>query len=177
MIEGLDLFRRDESGLSPAFFLTERARSVLHSHVEAIEAVTRESHHVSRICVFENSASLLQAMLVAQYRGMDSRPRVLTKPKLFMPLRGRLVLLRVDLSGVVVTRELLVPGQNILTYVEPRQPYIDLPVDEVTSHLEITLGPHDRISDRNFPPVLWDEGERARRRWREEQIRLALNDN
>lgn len=176
MIEGLDLFRRDESGLSPAFFLTERARSVLHSHVEAIEAVTRESHHVSRICVFENSASLLQAMLVAQYRGMDSRPRVLTKPKLFMPLRGRLVLLRVDLSGVVVTRELLVPGQNILTYVEPRQPYIDLPVDEVTSHLEITLGPHDRISDRNFPPVLWDEGERARRRWREEQIRLALND-
>jgi len=177
MIEGLDLFRRDESGLSPAFFLTERARSVLHSHVEAIEAVTRESHHVSRICVFENSASLLQAMLVAQYRGMDSRPRVLTKPKLFMPLRGRLVLLRVDLSGVVVTRELLVPGQNILTYVEPRQPYIDLPVDEVTSHLEITLGPHDRVSDRNFPPVLWDEGERARRRWREEQIRLALNDN
>jgi len=177
MIEGLDLFRRDESGLSPAFFLTERARSVLHSHVEAIEAVTRESHHVSRICVFDNSASLLQAMLVAQYRGMDSRPRVLTKPKLFMPLRGRLVLLRVDLSGVVVTRELLVPGQNILTYVEPRQPYIDLPVDEVTSHLEITLGPHDRVSDRNFPPVLWDEGERARRRWREEQIRLALNDN
>jgi len=175
MIEGLDLFRRDESGLSPAFFLTERARSVLHSHVEAIEAVTRESHHVSRICVFENSASLLQAMLVAQYRGMDSRPRVLTKPKLFMPLRGRLVLLRVDLSGVVVTRELLVPGQNILTYVEPRQPYIDLPVDEVTSHLEITLGPHDRVSDRNFPPVFWDEGEQSRQDWREKQIHLALN--
>jgi len=177
MIEGLDSFRKDESGLSPAYFLTGKVQRVLHSHIDAIEAVTRESQHVSRICVFENSASLLQAMLVAQYRGMDSRPRVLTKPKLFMPLRGRLVLLRLDFNGGVVTRELLTPGQNVLTYVESRQPYIDLPVDEVTSHLEITLGPHDGISDRNFPPVLWDEGERARRRWREEQLRLALNDN
>lgn len=175
MIEGLDSFRKDESGLSPAYFLTGKIQRVLHSHIDAIEAATRESHHVTRICVFENSASSLQAMLIAQYHGMDSRPRVLTKPKLFMPLRGRLVLLRVDLSGVVVTRELLVPGQNILTYVEPRQPYIDLPVDEVTSHLEITLGPHDRISDRNFPPVLWDEGEQSRQHWREKQIHLALN--
>lgn len=115
-------------------------------------------------------------MLIAQHRGMDSRPRVLTKPKLFMPIRGQLVLLRVDTNGEVLTRDLLSPGQHVISYVRPRQPYLDLPVDDVTCHLEITLGPHDRVSDRNFPPVAWDEGESSRARWRENQIRIALND-
>jgi len=114
-------------------------------------------------------------MLIAQHRGMDSRPRVLMKPKLFMPLRGRLVLLKVDMSGEILTRDLLAPGRNVINYVKPRQPYIDLPVDEVTCHLEITLGPHDRVGDRNLPPVAWDEGESSRARWREDQIRLALD--
>jgi len=172
--DNLNVFRKDESGFSPAFFLTDDVQSVLTMHIDAIEANTRKFHCVTRICVFEDSASPLQAMLIAQYQGMDSRPRVLTKPKLFMPLRGQLILLRVDFRGNVVTRELLSPGRNVLTYIDPRQPYIDLPVDEVTTHLEITLGPHDRVSDRNFPPVWWDEGEQSRERWREKQIQTTL---
>jgi len=169
-------FRRDESGLSPAFFLTDSLHEIVKSHLDAIEAHTRSSRQVTRICAFEDSTSPLQAMLIAQHRGMDSRPRVLTKPKLFMPIRGQLVLLRVDTNGEVLTRDLLSPGQHVISYVRPRQPYLDLPVDDVTCHLEITLGPHDRVSDRNFPPVAWDEGESSRARWRENQIRIALDD-
>lgn len=176
MMENLFQFRKDDSGLSPAFFLTDTVQDVVSSHLDAIEDLTRSTKRVTRICVFEDSSSPLQAMLIAQHRGMDSRPRVLTKPKLFMPLRGQLVLLKVDMNGEVFSRELLAPGQNVMNYVKPRQPYIDLPVDEVTCHLEITLGPHDRVGDRNFPPVSWDEGESSRARWREEQIRLALED-
>jgi len=86
-----------------------------------------------------------------------------------------LILLKVDFDGNVVKREVLSPGQNILTYIETRQPYIDIPVDEITTHLEITIGPHDRVSDRNFPPVWWDEGKETRERWREEQIRITLH--
>jgi len=176
VIESLNCFRKDESGLSPAFFLTDEAQSVVEGHIDSIEDLVRESRKVSRICVFEDPSSPLQAMLISQYRGMDSRPRVLTKPKLFMPLRGRLVLLRVNPNGDVLKRELLLRGRNVVTHVKSRQPYIDLPVDDVTSHLEITLGPHDRIGDRNFPPVAWDQGESSRARWREVQIRMALED-
>jgi len=173
--EKLKDFRRDDSGISPAFFLTDSLHEVVSSHLDEIEAHTRSSGKVTRICAFQDSTSPLQAMLIAQYRGMDSRPRVLMKPKLFMPLRGRLVLLKVDMSGEILIRDLLSPGRNVINYVKPRQPYIDLPVDEVTCHLEITLGPHDRVGDRNFPPVAWNEGESSRARWREDQIRLALD--
>jgi len=175
-MEDLFHFRKDDSGLSPAFFLTDTVQDVVSDHLDAIEDLARSSKKVARICVFEDSSSLLQAMLIAQHRGMDSRPRVLTKPKLFMPLRGQLVLLKVNMNGDVLARELLVPGRNVMSYVKPKQPYIDLPVDEVTCHLEVTLGPHDRVGDRNFPPVGWDEGEFSRAQWREEQIRLALED-
>lgn len=175
MNEKLRFFRRDDSGLSAAFFFTDSMQEVVDSHLDAIEALTRSSGKVTRICAFEDPTSSLQAMLIAQNRGMDSRPRVLVKPKLFMPLRGRLVLLKVDTNGDVLTRDLLYPGRNVINYVKPRQPYIDLPIDEVTCHLEITLGPHDRVGDRNFPPVAWDESETSRARWREVQIRLTLD--
>jgi len=175
MDENLNVFRKDESGLSTAFFLTDDMHSVITTHVDALEAYAQKSQRNARICVFENSESPLHAMLITQFRNMDSRPRVMTKPKCFMPLRGRLILLKVDFGGNVVKREVLSPGQNILSYIETRQPYIDIPVDEITTHLEITIGPHDRVSDRNFPPVWWDEGKETRERWREEQIRMTLH--
>ena len=170
----LGAFRKDESGFSPAFFLTERVRTVLSKHIDAIEANTRRFRCVTRICVFENSDSPLQAMLVSQPRGMDACPRFLSKPKLFMPLRGQLVLLRLEFSGNVLMRELLTPGRHVLSYIDVRLPYIDLPVNDFTTHLEITLGPHDRVSDRNCPPMPWNIGEQIRKRWCEEQIQTTL---
>ncbi|MEY4401664.1 MAG: hypothetical protein RL072_1529 [Actinomycetota bacterium] len=114
-------------------------------------------------------------MIISQPQGMDSVPRVLaTKPKLFMPLRGRLVLVRLDVDGVVESSQVLMPGRDLLSYVEPRKAYLDLPIEDVTTHLEITLGPHDRIGDRNFPRFDWDSSPETRTSWRKQQVTNAL---
>lgn len=170
----LDCFRRDDSGFSTAFFLTPSVVGVLRDDIDALEAEALRSSRSARICSFFDSTGPLQAMIIAQHRGMDSRPRVLAdKPKLFMPLRGRLLLVRLLENGDVLEREVLVPQREILTLVIPRQPYIDLPIDSLTVHLEITLGPHDRVADRNFPPFEWDVGPESRRLWRDSQLRAA----
>jgi hypothetical protein len=174
MMRELDSFRLDESGLSPAYFLS-RALTASAEHVDALEEIVRRTHRSARICMFPDSSSPLHAMIISQPQGMDSLPRVLaTKPKLFMPLRGRLVLVKLDVGGVVESAQVLMPGRDMLSYVEPRKAYLDLPVDEVTTHLEITLGPHDRIGDRNFPRFDWDISPETRTAWRRQQIDNAM---
>jgi hypothetical protein len=125
--------------------------------------------------MFPDSSSPLHAMIISQPQGMDSLPRVLaTKPKLFMPLRGRLVLVKLDVGGVVESAQVLMPGRDMLSYVEPRKAYLDLPIEDVTTHLEITLGPHDRIGDRSFQRFDWDSSPETRTMWRKEQVEIAL---
>jgi hypothetical protein len=97
-----------------------------------------------------------------------------TKPKIFIPVRGPLLLIKLHRNGAVSLREILVPGRNLAANVAAGEPYIDLPLDELTSHLEITLGPHDRVGDRNFPQFEWDKGPQSRAVWRDTQARLAL---
>jgi hypothetical protein len=170
----LDQFRFDASGVSSAFFLTSGMHRVLADHVDQLEGFSKLHSTNCRICMFTDSADPLQAMIIVQRRGMDSLPRrLVNKPKLFMPLRGNLVLVRVGDDGDVVSRELLQPGRDLLSCVAPAQVYVDLPLDEMTTHLEITLGPHDRVADRNFPRFTWDRGSESRAAWREQQVALA----
>ena len=174
MTRELGSFRLDESGLSPAYFLSQ-ALTASTEHIDALEQIVRRTNRSARICTFPNSSSPLHAMIISQPQGMDSLPRVLaTKPKLFTPLRGRLVLVRIDVGGVVESAQVLMPGRDILSYVEPRKAYLDLPVDDVTTHLEITLGPHDRIGDRNLPRFTWDTSPDTRTAWRRQQIDNAM---
>ena len=174
MTRELPSFRLDETGYSPAFFMSEISTSTC-DHVEALERIVRKTHRSARLCMFADASAPLHAMIIAQPRGMDSLPRLLAnKPKLFMPLRGRIVLMKLNTEGDVEKRAVLQPGRDILSYVEPGVAYIDLPVEEVTVHLEITLGPHDRVGDRNFPRFRWDSGVEARNVWRNEQMRFAL---
>ena len=100
MTRELDSFRLDESGLSPAFFMSQLL-TVGDRHVDELEQIIRHTHRSARICMFPDSSSPLHAMIISQPQGMDSLPRVLAnKPKLFMPLRGRLVLLKLDTAGI-----------------------------------------------------------------------------
>jgi len=174
MMRELDSFRLDETGLSPAYFLSQ-ALTASAEHVDALEQIARRTNRSARICMFPDSSSPLHAMIISQPQGMDSLPRVLaTKPKLFMPLRGRLVLVKLDVGGVVESAQVLMPGRDLLSYVEPRKAYLDLPIEEVTTHLEITLGPHDRIGDRNFPRFDWDSSPETRTAWRRKQLDDAM---
>ena len=174
MTHNLDPFRLDESGLSPAFFMS-RLPTATDQHIDELEKIVRRTQRSARICMFPDPSSPLHAMIICQPQGMDSLPRVLaTKPKLFMPLRGRLVLVRLGDDGVVESSSVLLPGRDVLSYVEPRKAYLDLPIDPVTTHLEITLGPHDRIGDRNFPRFDWDTSPETRTSWRNQQISSAL---
>jgi hypothetical protein len=174
-MSGLEGFRRDESGFSPAFFLAGNLWQVGLEQLDALEHLVKSTNKPARICIFESPTSALQTMLIVQAKGMDSRPRMLqTKPKIFIPVRGPLLLIKMHRNGEVSLREILVPGRDLAANVAAGEPYIDLPLDDLTSHLEITLGPHDRVGDRNFPPFEWDTGPESRAVWRDAQVRLAL---
>lgn len=173
MISDAKRFEPDNSGYSSAYFLTGSNLQVNEKDLDSLEFQARSTKQNCRICVFRRVEDPLHAMVIAQHRGMDSRPRLLAaKPKIFSPLRGALLLITLDKSGDAITRHLLRPGGNVAHYVPSGVPYIDLPVDDVTIHFEITVGPHDRVADRNFPKFPWDQGRVSRKAWRDAQLRL-----
>jgi cupin fold WbuC family metalloprotein len=165
-------FKRDDSGYSPAYFLTGNNLQVNEKDLDSLELQARSTKRNCRICVFQNPEDPLHAMMIAQHRGMDSRPRLLSaKPKIFSPLRGRLLLILFDGLGNVLTRHVLRPLKSLAHYVPSGVPYVDLPIDDVTIHFEITVGPLDRVADRNFPMFPWDQGPESRQAWRNDQLR------
>ena len=175
---GLDAFRRDDSGHSPAFFSDGGPAVVTDEDLNDLVHIAENTRSSARICLFNDANSSLHVMIIAQVIGMDSKPRVLaTKPKYFQPVRGRLALVQLDIEGVVTHRSLLSPGRQLAALVPPRTPYVDIPLDDVTVHVETTLGPHDRIADRRFPRFPWDSGTDARRVWRQAQISAVIEED
>lgn len=160
IIPQIEGFRLDSSGFSPAFYPVGPNPLVSEIEVRQIADITLQTKQTSRICLHRSPDDTLHFMVIAQYRGFDpNQPLARVHPmkeKIFQPLLGRLLIICISAFGKIVSENILNPTKGDIQSISQGQNYLDLPVDEVTVHAEIVIGPFNSSVDRVFPTMPWD---------------------
>lgn len=156
------LFRRDDSGRSPAFFALAPLRAVDDGLLDDLDRVAVREGGVARICLHADPGDLVQDMVIAKTRDAPVRPgRHLRRPQTFQAIRGRLAVLTFEEDGNVRETRVLDAKSPILR-VEAQTYSVDFPLTRAVLYREVLVGSHDPgewVEARWWPP---DDESRAR---------------
>lgn len=137
------LFRRDDSGRSPAFFALDPVRAVDAGLLDELERVAAREGGVARICLHAGPGDPVQDMVIAKTRDAPVRPgRHLRRPQTFQAIRGRLAVLTFDDDRTVRETRLLDAESPVLR-IEAGTDYADVPWTETVVYREVLTGPHE----------------------------------
>ncbi len=137
------LFRRDDSGRSPAFFALDPVRTVDSWLLDELEPVAARQGGVARICLHADPADPVQDMIIAKTRAAPVRPgQHRSRSQTLQVLRGRLAVLVFEGAGTVTGCHILDPECPVLR-IEAGTDYADFPRTEVAVYREVLAGPHE----------------------------------
>jgi cupin fold WbuC family metalloprotein len=156
---------KDPAALSPSWFPISAPVHVTETDLDDLEVISDETKKNSRLSLHSNSDSLVHEMIICQRIDQPHPPKKhRDRDKTFMILRGLLLVATFDDGGNVLEKWLLQTGSLICVRIPMGTFHCDVAVSDVATHLETTMGPFDRTSDREY---LYGANAKATKRWAE----------